>query len=168
MNNPHDYLITTTSPPPPRPVDPDNPDSWVMLNESGFVKLGNERVLLKLDSRISCDLTVPAELRPRCTSFSRKSDRGTLFLTNKRVGLVFVCTYSHSSPTRLYIYPPKRLKSPNLNHSAPPSSSSRTRRPPLPCGGDGRGSQTSRPSRAGVSRLIFLASRSNSPFQTAV
>lgn len=88
MNNPHDYLITTTSPPPPRPVDPDNHASWVMLNESGFVKLGDERVLQKLDSRISCELTVPAELKARCTSFTRKSDRGTLFLTNKRVSPV--------------------------------------------------------------------------------
>jgi hypothetical protein len=84
MNNPHDYLITT--PTLSRPVDPDNADSWVMLNQGGFVKLGNERILQKLESRISCDLSVPAELRPRCTAFQRKSDRGTLFLTNKRVG----------------------------------------------------------------------------------
>ena len=83
MNNPHDYLITT--PTPSRPVDPDNADSWVMLNQGGFVKLGNERILQKLDSRISCDLSVPSELRTRCTAFHRKSDRGTLFLTNKRV-----------------------------------------------------------------------------------
>ncbi|KND88192.1 UPF0664 stress-induced protein C29B12.11c [Tolypocladium ophioglossoides CBS 100239] len=84
MDNPHDYLITGPAPS-RRPVDPDNEDSWVMLNQSGFVKLGNERVLLKLDSRISCELSVPLELRPRCTSFQRKSDKGTLFLTNKRI-----------------------------------------------------------------------------------
>lgn len=83
MDNPHDYLITSR--PPSRPVDPDNADSWVMLNQGGFVKLGNERILQKLDSRISCDLSVPSELRARCTSFQRKSDKGTLFLTNKRV-----------------------------------------------------------------------------------
>jgi len=59
--------------------------NWVMLNQGGFVKLGNERILQKLESRISCDLSVPAELRPRCTAFQRKSDRGTLFLTNKRI-----------------------------------------------------------------------------------
>ncbi|KAK5987883.1 UPF0664 stress-induced protein C29B12.11c [Cladobotryum mycophilum] len=83
MNNPHDYLIP--SPSPSRPVDPDNADSWVMLNQSGFVKLGNERILLKLDSRISCELSVPQELRARCTPFQRKSDKGALFLTNKRI-----------------------------------------------------------------------------------
>ncbi|KAF4966480.1 hypothetical protein FZEAL_10647 [Fusarium zealandicum] len=83
MDNPHDYLITSR--PPSRPVDPDNADSWVMLNHGGFVKLGNERILMKLDSRISCDLSVPQELRSRCASFQRKSDRGTLFLTNKRI-----------------------------------------------------------------------------------
>jgi hypothetical protein len=84
MNNPHDYLIT--APAPSRPVDPDNANSWVMLNQSGFVKLGNERVLQKLDSRISCEVSVPSELRARCTAFHRKSDKGSLFLTNKRVG----------------------------------------------------------------------------------
>ena len=86
MDNPHDYLITGRAPS-RRPVDPDNADSWVMLNQGGFVKLGNERVLIKLDSRISCELSVPQELRARCTAFQRKSDKGTLFLTNKRVGL---------------------------------------------------------------------------------
>lgn len=84
MDNPHDYLIS--SPTRARPVDPDNVNSWVMLNQGGFVKLGNERILLKLDSRISCDLSVPQELRARCSPFQRKSDKGTLFLTNKRVG----------------------------------------------------------------------------------
>lgn len=83
MDNPHDYLITSR--PPSRPIDPDNADSWVMLNQGGFVKLGNERILQKLESRISCDLSVPQELRARCESFQRKSDKGTLFLTNKRV-----------------------------------------------------------------------------------
>lgn len=84
MNNPHDYLIPSTIP--SRPVDPDNADSWVMLNQGGFVKLGNERVLQKLESRISCDLSVPQEMRANCTPYNRKSDKGTLFLTNKRVG----------------------------------------------------------------------------------
>lgn len=83
MNNPHDYLIP--SPTLPRPSDSYNADSWVMLNQGGFVKLGNERVLMKLESRISCDLSVPQELRERCTQFHRKSDKGTLFLSNKRV-----------------------------------------------------------------------------------
>ncbi|CAM1506398.1 Fc.00g060390.m01.CDS01 [Cosmosporella sp. VM-42] len=83
MDNPHDYLITSR--PPSRPVDPDNADSWVMLNQGGFIKLGNERILQKLESRISCDLSVPQELRSRCASFQRKSDKGTLFLTNKRI-----------------------------------------------------------------------------------
>ncbi|KAL6866671.1 hypothetical protein J3F83DRAFT_740695 [Trichoderma novae-zelandiae] len=59
--------------------------NWVMLNQSGFVKLGNERVLWKLDGRISCELSVPSELRARCVPFHRKSDKGALFLTNKRV-----------------------------------------------------------------------------------
>lgn len=83
MDNPHDYLITSHTP--PRPVDPNNVNSWVMLNESGFIKLGNERILQKLESRISCEIVVPQELRARCAAFYRKSDRGTLFLTNKRV-----------------------------------------------------------------------------------
>lgn len=83
MDNPHDYLIS--SPAPPRQVHPDNAHSWVMLNESGFVKLGNERILLRLDSRISCDLSVPQELRATGAQFHRKSDKGSLFLTNKRV-----------------------------------------------------------------------------------
>jgi hypothetical protein len=83
MDNPHDYLIT--SPVPSRPINPDNAGSWVMLNQGGFVQLGNERILQKLDSRISCDLSVPQELRARCTAFQRKSDKGTLFLTNKRI-----------------------------------------------------------------------------------
>ncbi len=83
MNNPHDYLIS--SPAAVRRVNPDNADSWVMLNQGGFVKLGNERVLLKLDSRISCDLSVPQELKASSEPFHRKSDKGTLFLTNKRV-----------------------------------------------------------------------------------
>ncbi|CEJ90932.1 Putative UPF0664 stress-induced protein C29B12.11c [[Torrubiella] hemipterigena] len=59
--------------------------NWVMLNESGFVKLANERILLKLDSRISCELSVPQVLRASCSAFQRRSDRGTLFLTSKRV-----------------------------------------------------------------------------------
>jgi hypothetical protein len=59
--------------------------NWVMLNQGGFVQLGNERILQKLESRISCELSVPQELRPRCTVFQRKSDKGTLFLTNKRI-----------------------------------------------------------------------------------
>ncbi|KAM4063026.1 WW domain-binding protein [Hirsutella rhossiliensis] len=84
MDNPQDYLFTGRAPL-RRPADPDNPDSWVMLNQSGFVKLGNERILQKLESRISCDLSVPQELRARCTPFHRKSDKGTLFLTNKRI-----------------------------------------------------------------------------------
>ncbi|KPM37495.1 hypothetical protein AK830_g9069 [Neonectria ditissima] len=92
MDNPHDYLITSR--PPSRPIDPDNADSWVMLNQGGFVKLGNERVLQKLESRISCDLSVPLELRARCDIFQRKSDKGTLFLTNKRI------VYLPSKPTQ--------------------------------------------------------------------
>ena len=84
MNNPHDYLITS---PPSRPVDPNNNDSWVMLNQSGFVKLSNEKILQKLDTRISCELSVASEIRARHTPFHRKSDKGTLFLTNKRVCL---------------------------------------------------------------------------------
>ncbi|KAL6902698.1 hypothetical protein GGI43DRAFT_382877 [Trichoderma evansii] len=91
MNNPHDYLISSA---PSRPIDPDNADSWVMLNQGGFVKLGNERILYKLDSRISCELSVPPELRDRCVPFQRKSDRGALFLTNKRV------IYIPSKPTQ--------------------------------------------------------------------
>ncbi|EJP63506.1 hypothetical protein MY4038_005257 [Beauveria bassiana] len=83
MDNPHDYLIS--SPAPSRQINPDNAHSWVMLNESGFVKLGNERILLKLDSRISCDLSVPPELRATGIQFHRKSDKGSLFLTNKRI-----------------------------------------------------------------------------------
>lgn len=59
--------------------------NWVMLNQGGFVKLGNERVLQKLEPRLSCDLSVPSELRSRCPAFHRKSDKGTLFLTNKRI-----------------------------------------------------------------------------------
>lgn len=87
MNNPHDYLIpSATSAPPPRPIDPDNADSWVMLNQGGFVKLQGESILIKLDSRISCELSVPPELRARCVPFQRKSDKGALFLTSKRVG----------------------------------------------------------------------------------
>ncbi|KAF3071798.1 hypothetical protein TsFJ059_007313 [Trichoderma semiorbis] len=86
MNNPHDYLIpSATSAPPPRPIDPDNADSWVMLNQGGFVKLQNESILYKLDSRISCELSVPPELRARCVPFQRKSDKGALFLTSKRI-----------------------------------------------------------------------------------
>ncbi|KFA63581.1 hypothetical protein S40285_04131 [Stachybotrys chlorohalonatus IBT 40285] len=84
MDNPHDYLISTgrsTG----RQANPNNANSWVMLNQGGFVKLGNERILQRIESRISCELSVPTELRPRCSAFSRKSDRGTLFLTNKRV-----------------------------------------------------------------------------------
>ncbi|KAL6882799.1 hypothetical protein HDV57DRAFT_460028 [Trichoderma longibrachiatum] len=86
MNNPHDYLISSPpSAPPRRPIDPDNADSWVMLNQGGFVKLNNERILWKLDGRISCELSVPPELKARCVPFHRKSDKGALFLTNKRV-----------------------------------------------------------------------------------
>ena len=67
-------------------IDPDNADSWVMLNQGGFVKLQGESILYKLDSRISCELSVPPELRARCVPFQRKSDKGALFLTSKRVG----------------------------------------------------------------------------------
>ncbi|OAA51739.1 WW-domain-binding protein [Metarhizium rileyi] len=84
MDNPHDYLITSPSRP-RRPTDPDCSTSWVMLNQGGFVKLGNERILLKLESRISCELSVPQELKARCNPFQCKSDKGTLFLTNKRI-----------------------------------------------------------------------------------
>ena len=56
------------------------------------MKLSNERILLKLDSRISCELLVPQELRARCASFRRKSDKGTLFLTNQRVRIVGTAT----------------------------------------------------------------------------
>ncbi|KOS22763.1 UPF0664 stress-induced protein [Escovopsis weberi] len=84
MNNPHDYLIPSQTS--SRSLNPDNADSWVMLQQQGgFVKLANESILLKLESRISCELSVPQQLRARCTPFQRKSDRGTLFLTNKRV-----------------------------------------------------------------------------------
>lgn len=83
MDNPQAFLVT--SPPFERQEDPNNADSWVMLNQGGFVKLGNERILQKLESRISCDLSVPSELRSRCPPFHRKSDKGTLFLTNKRI-----------------------------------------------------------------------------------
>ena len=83
MDNPQAFLVA--SPRANRHTDPNNADSWVMLNQGGFVKLGNERVLQKLESRISCDLSVPSELRSRCPAFHRKSDKGTLFLTNKRV-----------------------------------------------------------------------------------
>lgn len=85
MDNPHDYLIAARPPCRRRP-DPDGSNSWVMLGQGGFVKLANERILIRLESRISCELSVPQELRPRCTAFQRKSDKGTLFLTNKRVG----------------------------------------------------------------------------------
>ncbi|KAG5982225.1 hypothetical protein E4U55_002170 [Claviceps digitariae] len=84
MDNPHDYLIACSSRP-RRPTNPDSFASWVMLNQGGFVKLGNERILLKLDSRISCELSVPQELRARFAPFHRKSDKGTLFLSNKRI-----------------------------------------------------------------------------------
>ncbi|KAF4595821.1 UPF0664 stress-induced protein C29B12.11c [Ophiocordyceps camponoti-floridani] len=84
MDNPHDYLITGRAPV-RRPVDPDNFNSWVMLHQNGFIKLGNERVLQKLESRISCELSVPQQLRAGYTQFQRKSDKGTLFLTNKRI-----------------------------------------------------------------------------------
>lgn len=82
MNNPHDYLVSSHD---ERHIDPNNETSWVMLNQGGFVKLGNERVLLKLESRISCELSIPQELKASCSPFQRKSDKGTLFLTNKRV-----------------------------------------------------------------------------------
>ncbi|QUC21393.1 uncharacterized protein UV8b_05636 [Ustilaginoidea virens] len=59
--------------------------NWVMLSEGGFVKLGNERILVKLDSRIACELSVPPEHKSRCTPFQCKSDKGALFLTNKRI-----------------------------------------------------------------------------------
>lgn len=59
--------------------------NWVMLHQNGFIKLGNERVLQKLESRISCELSVPQQLRAGYTQFQRKSDKGTLFLTNKRI-----------------------------------------------------------------------------------
>lgn len=85
MDNPRDYLIPPHT---QRPVDPNNDNSWVMLSNGGFVKLGNERILLKLDSRISCDLSVPQELKNSFTAFHRKSDKGSLFLTNKRVSLL--------------------------------------------------------------------------------
>lgn len=119
MDNPHDYLITSR--PPSRPVDPDNADSWVMLNQGGFVKLGNERVLMKLESRISCDLSVPQELRPRCTSFQRKSDKGTLFLTNKRVSSVLKRTRTQLIFSRSFIFLPNPPRNPNSNLSAHPS-----------------------------------------------
>lgn len=86
MDNPHDYLLARSSRS-RRPTDPDSTASWVMLNQGGFVKLGNERILLKLDSRISCELSVPQELRARYAPFRCKSDKGTLFLSNKRVSL---------------------------------------------------------------------------------
>ncbi|KAG5956009.1 hypothetical protein E4U57_002952 [Claviceps arundinis] len=84
MDNPHDYLLARSSRS-RRPTDPDSTASWVMLNQGGFVKLGNERILLKLDSRISCELSVPQELRARYAPFRCKSDKGTLFLSNKRI-----------------------------------------------------------------------------------
>lgn len=170
MNNPSDYLITTSPTTPSRPVDPDNASSWVMLNESGFVKLGNERVLQKLDSRISCELSVPAELRPRCTPFQRKSDRGTLFLTNKRVsshqGFLNLSIPICSLPSRSCICRPRRLRSQSSSPSAHPSSNFKTQQLHPPCGGDGPGSRTSRPSLAVASHRIFLASKSSSPSQT--
>ena len=96
MNHPHDYLISSLSS--SQPINPNNVDSWVMLNEGGFVKLGNERILQKLESRISCELSVPAQLRSSCAGFQRKSDKGTLFLTNKRVS-----TYTYHF-SKLYIH----------------------------------------------------------------
>ncbi|KAG6034142.1 hypothetical protein E4U41_006662 [Claviceps citrina] len=84
MDNPHDYLINCTLHP-RRPANSNSTASWVMLDQGGFVKLANERILLKLDSRISCELSVPQELKSQCPPFQRKSDKGTLFLSNKRI-----------------------------------------------------------------------------------
>lgn len=161
MDNPHDYLITSPSRP-RRPTDPDSSASWVMLNQGGFVKLGNERILLKLDSRISCDLSVPQELKARCTPFQCKSDKGTLFLTNKRVSLpnhawqsLYHNLLSHmlTRIIRLYISPPSPHKSQNLNPSAPRFSSSRTLVHHRPCGGAGYGSRIVSPSLEETFRL---------------
>ncbi|KAG5931639.1 hypothetical protein E4U53_001669 [Claviceps sorghi] len=95
MDNPHDYLIASSSRP-RRSANPDSLASWVMLNQGGFVKLGNERILLKLDSRISCELSVPQQLRAQYPPFQRKSDKGTLFLSNKRI--VYLPTKPTSDP----------------------------------------------------------------------
>jgi hypothetical protein len=122
MNNPHDYLIQSLAT--SRPIDPDNDNSWVMLNQSNFVKLGNERILQKLESRISCELSVPQEFRARCTPFQRKSDKGTLFLTNKRVSvtpdIVLPSLLLLLTPSQIIYLPAKPTQEPKFESFSAP------------------------------------------------
>lgn len=61
-------------------------DSWVMTspNETGFVKLPNERILFTSPPRTSLQITTP-NTYPGTEPFSAKSDAGVVFITNQRV-----------------------------------------------------------------------------------
>jgi hypothetical protein len=62
--------------------------SWVMTspNETGFVKLPNERILYTSPPRISLQISTPtatAGIEP----YAAKCDAGVVFVTNQRVGM---------------------------------------------------------------------------------
>jgi WW domain-binding protein 2 len=68
--------------------DSDEETSWVMLNQEGeVVKLPNEKIFHKVRSRTGLELAAPKSLST-VTPFSRKSDSGTVYITNKRVRLM--------------------------------------------------------------------------------
>lgn len=60
--------------------------SWVMTspNETGFVKLPNERILYTSPPRTSLQISTPNTF-PGAQPFSAKSDAGVVYLTNQRV-----------------------------------------------------------------------------------
>ncbi|KAH7342936.1 hypothetical protein BKA65DRAFT_526910 [Rhexocercosporidium sp. MPI-PUGE-AT-0058] len=60
--------------------------SWVMTspNETGFVKLPNERILYTSPPRTSLQLSTPNTF-PGAQPFSAKSDAGIVYLTNQRI-----------------------------------------------------------------------------------
>ncbi|KAI0133592.1 hypothetical protein BJ170DRAFT_678534 [Xylariales sp. AK1849] len=65
--------------------DSDLETSWVMLRGSGELEpLPGERILHKTRGRIAIDLSAPAPSRG-LPPFSLKSDRGTAYITNKRL-----------------------------------------------------------------------------------
>jgi hypothetical protein len=61
-------------------------DSWVMTspNETGFVKLPNERILFTSPPRIHLQISTP-NTYPGTEPFSAKSDAGVAYITNQRV-----------------------------------------------------------------------------------
>jgi hypothetical protein len=64
--------------------------SWVMTssNETGFVKLPNERILYASPPRTSLQISTPTT-SAGAEPYAAKCDAGVVYISNQRVGAIF-------------------------------------------------------------------------------